>query len=34
MRGAGHYCDHDYARDDAHCEVCVNCGKRRGIEYE
>jgi len=24
-------CDHDWTRDDQHCEICVHCHKRREI---
>lgn len=34
MRHGSHHCDHTFARDDATSEVCVNCGKRREIDYE
>jgi len=26
------YCDHHYVRDDANCEICVRCHKRREID--
>lgn len=26
------YSDHSWTRDDAHCEICVRCHKRREID--
>jgi hypothetical protein len=25
------YCDHDWARDDAHSKVCIKCKRREEI---
>lgn len=30
--GYTRYCDHEWSRDDANCEICVRCHKRREIE--
>lgn len=29
--GHEQYCDHHWARDDANCEQCIHCGRRREV---
>jgi hypothetical protein len=31
MTGYDRYCDHVWSRDDANCEICVRCKKRREV---